>query len=99
MLFNPDWSVKPKADPLSLEGLIAWLETMPADGVYYWPGNRECLACRYLQSLGHEAPWGDFAYASIFGGVSNYRQVAASLPWTFGAALSRARALAAEGKR
>lgn len=34
MLYNTKWEVQAKLDMLSLEGLIAWLETMPADLSY-----------------------------------------------------------------
>lgn len=84
-------------DPLSLDGLIAWLETMPADGEYDWANIRGCLGFQYLTAVGlpvdccsgdywidahgrdHALPW--------------LPDIAGLVPWTFGAALQRARAL------
>lgn len=49
MLFDPKWEVK--ADPFSLESLIAWLEKMPVDGEYSWDDGTECLLGQWLRTL------------------------------------------------
>jgi len=79
MLFKPSWEVQ------SLEGLITWLETMPADDFYDWHNCRGgCLYGQYAAA--HGLAWTD---------ASKFRAAVYSIayqePWTFGAALERAR--------
>ena len=50
MLYNTAWE-KP-ADVFSLDSLIAWLETMPADGAYCYSRAGHCLIAQYLVSMG-----------------------------------------------
>ncbi len=103
MLYDPKWErpVKTRADPFTLPALIAWLERQPAGEAYDWLNIHGCLACRYFQSLGHKTPWGNSyqlaedGYKTPFGGRENYHKIAGAKPWTFGAALDRARAIAA----
>jgi hypothetical protein len=103
MLFDPKWEVK--ADPLSLESLIAWLEKQLAGARYDYGCNGTCMLARYFYrvdpnflSVGTsrvsfedgdrffdwELPdgWDDIAFGDAG-------------PYTFGAALERARALQA----
>lgn len=100
MLYDKRWD-KPevKADPFSLESLIAWLEKMPADGAYRWEEHRDCLLgqwCIYNGLIGSA-----LGNKSIDLGLSTnpdgfYEIAVESGPYTFGAALERARqALAA----
>lgn len=91
-----------KADPLSLESLIAWLEKQPEDGLYNYSNVKDCLICRYLRAAGipfHSAGGEDFQPANIYAErvrLPGWRNVTAPSPHTFGAALSRARALQAK---
>lgn len=102
MLYDPKWEKQSetKADPFTLVAVIAWLEKQPPDKSYDWMAVHGCLACQYFQSLGHDAPWGnshaivDGGYRTPFGGSKNYHAIAGAVPWTFGAALERARKLA-----
>lgn len=91
MLFDPKWEVEIKADPLTLESLIAWLEKKPAAGTYNYEDCRgACLYGQYMASHGiswaesFEGPCGPFC-------AKVYREVAHQYPWTFGGALERAR--------
>lgn len=90
MLYDPKWEQQTKADPWSLNGLIAWLETMPPKTRYYFSDARTCLIAQYMRSQGqkkiafycHEIP-------EPFGEIAN----PVDGNETFGAALERARAL------
>lgn len=52
MLFDPKWEAGTKADPLSLAGLIAWLEKQPADRSYNYDCTGSCLIAQYLTAQG-----------------------------------------------
>jgi len=52
MLYDPKWEQQTKADPLSLESLIAWLEKQPADGEYDYTDPLNCLMCQYFSAQG-----------------------------------------------
>jgi hypothetical protein len=83
MLYNPKW------DLMSLESLIAWLEQQPADGTYQWEYPNLCLMGCYLKSRTD-----DFAsFRNRYPDMPHYREIAAQEPWTFGAALERAKAV------
>ena len=78
------------ADPLDPDAMIAWLETMPAEGAYdFWNRCGECLLHQFATAIG--ADWKDerlsFALHNVWG------LVAIDRPHTYGAALSRFRAL------
>jgi len=96
MLYDPKWEVEVKADPLTLDSLIAWLERMPAGDSYdYENCLGQCLYGLYMAS--HGVKWKDSG-GSDGGGKERgkfcalvYREVASQTPWTFGAALDRAR--------
>lgn len=105
MLYDPKWE-KPavKADPFSLENLIAWLETMPADGEYRWQIPSSCLIGQWVQSTGITND-DDVSMKScrLTSGGSIFALIAyggeGALPaLTFGAALSRARALLSDNQ-
>lgn len=92
---------KTVADPFSLESLISWLEKQPAGKTYAWYSVYGCLVCQFYQAHGIAAPWGNLAtgYDRPFDrGLGKtdahlrYHAVGHPKPWTFGAALSRARA-------
>jgi hypothetical protein len=94
MLYDKRWE-KPevKADPFSLESLIAWLERQPADGRYDWANcNGRCLVGLYVAA--HGIPWKTLFDVKEDGYdilVGPDRNIAIDEPWTFGAALERAR--------
>jgi len=92
MLWDRKWD-KPPVE--SLAGLIAWLEQQPVDGEYQWYSAVDCLVCRYLRAVtGEPWPHQKWAYSAIFDSPHDYNEVAATRPWTYGAALERARAVA-----
>lgn len=108
MLYDKRWE-KPeiKADPLSLESMIVWLEGMPADDPYDYDNcGGKCLYGLYMAA--HGVAWEKSGACSSFDSGKEradfcayvYVSVAANSPWTFGAALTRARAaLLVEGAR
>ena len=93
-----DYEVK-KPDVFSPQGLIAWLEMQPATREYDWWDMGDCLVCHYLaEALGTDEPWHVAAeagksYEDVLGSRWAYHAVGSALPWTYGAALDRARAL------
>lgn len=98
MLYDTRWDAKIKTDPLTFESLIAWLEKMPADGAYnYEDCSGKCLYGLYMAA--HGIAWEESgACSQLDSGPERatfcdlvYAKVAASRPWTFGAALDRAR--------
>jgi len=95
MLYDPEWEVK--ADPLlTLESLIAWLEKQPAATRYnYGNCDGRCLYGQYMAA--HGVRWMDSGAAESNTARGDfcswvYSHVACQRPWTFGAALKRARA-------
>jgi hypothetical protein len=98
MLYNKDWEkTHIKADPFSLESLIAWLEKQPASTEYDWDDCAVCLVGKYITAItGDENPSGVTIYAKMFSSLEEYSDVASVRPWTFGAALGRARKALAE---
>lgn len=101
MLYNPKWApVETNPDVFSLDDLIAWLETMPANKVYCYLDHGHCLIGQYVTARGFANPHvysdGYFKhgpkqenrldYPTIFNCIAlgNNR--------TFGGALKRARA-------
>lgn len=102
MLYDTRWdhqtteTAPVKHDPLSLSFLIAWLETMPKNGEYsFLDCNGGCLLSLFMEAQGiswldgkgHSTmEWRKLHYFPMF-------KVAVSVPHTFGAALTRARAI------
>ena len=98
MLYNKDWDVKTK-DLFTLDNLIAWLETkdptMPYN--FHWPDS--CLLGQWARNEDITAfniqIEGSFVYKvneerwDLF----SFNPIACQEPWTFGAALERAKAL------
>jgi hypothetical protein len=95
MLYDPKWEAKTKPAVMSLAGLIAWLEQQPPETEYNWWNTNGCLVCNYLRAVtGTKRPSGQFLFEKVFETPSDYGKVAGDEPWTYGAALERARALA-----
>lgn len=96
--------VEVKTDPFSLDGLIAWLAQQPPDRKYEWYYCEACLMHAYFSEglalpnvPGHPTLFlrggNIFSYSDLFSSVHAYHAVGKPTPWTFGAALSRARML------
>lgn len=98
MLYNLKWGSP------SLASFIAWLETKPSSEHYdFGDCKGGCLLGQYMAFIG--IPWGkaspltwvDTPYfktaEQVFGPLDNF-PVLHSRPWTFGAALARAREFA-----
>lgn len=104
MLYDPEWE-KP-----SLASFVGWLETKDPKQRYDFNNCQgECLVGQYMASIGiewGEAPsgasrgdWGGTNYIKVaraIFGHSNPFNVLITRPWTFGAALARAREALAE---
>lgn len=93
MLYNPSWSKE-----FTRENLIAWLETKPPDESYCFVVANECLLAQWARSVDSSAEVNEnisaYAYKVhgknvILGGFMQY--IASNEPWTFGAALKRAK--------
>lgn len=92
MLYDKRWDrkVETKADPFSLAGLIAWLETQPAGGTYDFACNKGgCLIAKYGEDIGINWRACHTSFA-----VRRELKIASREPHTFGTALDRARKLA-----
>lgn len=100
MLYDKRWDEpKVKADPFSLESLIAWLEKQPGATEYCYSDTGHCLLAQYFEAAGFEQAllgsetisWGNadievklpLHFNEIAQGSGGIR--------TFGAALERAR--------
>lgn len=86
MLYDPKWEAPAKVDPLSIDSLIAWLEKQPPKQKYSFHDARNCLIAQYLSAAGEKSC---VLYANEVELYFGY--VAVERPWTFGAALERAR--------
>jgi len=95
MLYDPKWEVQTKPDVFSLESLIAWLETMPADKKYDWAFAESCLLGQWCAANGlagdelfeKSIELGNFAAAPAIANAA----LGKLNECTFGAALERAR--------
>ena len=101
MLYDPNWQKPKVADVFSLESLIAWLETMPADATYDYTSSDKCMVAQWLRSIDPEmelGPGDSYSYI-IFGKNRDFREKFQPIAsrgdnrngHTFGAALARAR--------
>lgn len=79
---------KPEHPPLTLVAITEWLQAQPHDQEYIWQDPTECMVGHYLRD--HGSSWGAVMYSDI----PHYHEIAAEKPWTFGAALERAKTLA-----
>ena len=103
MLYDPKW------EGPSLASFIAWLGTKDPNGTYDFNNCRgKCLLGQYMQVMG--IPWGNTPSnpdvgnwanttywklgQKLFGSPSMRWRVLSSRPWTFGAALARAKTFA-----
>jgi len=93
-----DWW-KTEADIFSLEGLILWLKKQPEDKVYCYDDNTKCLQAQYFAAVGKPIAClgnilvtfeGEYKSRRI---PETFHEIAVTSPWTFGAALARARAV------
>jgi len=91
MLNRIEWDKPKVADVFSLDSLIAWLEKQPAETAYDWYDIEGCLSCAYLRAQGVRDPSGDGLLSRVFSNHEQYHAVGRPMPWTFGAALTRAR--------
>jgi hypothetical protein len=100
MLYDPKWEIEIKADPFSLDSLIAWLEKQPANETYAWHCQGQCMLgqwLKYIDPRSGEADGDSFQYF-VNGEVhdfNKYADIAMHGDANFGAALERARAAAA----
>jgi hypothetical protein len=99
MLYDPKWEIQTKPDVFSLESLIAWLEKQPAGRKYDWYDINSCMVCQYLDDVcaKPDHPGSDdfprvHSLDKVFIDPDEYHAVGLYGSWTFGAALSRARA-------
>lgn len=106
MLYDTRWdqnkeTTPVKHDPLSLASLIAWLETMPPERKYCWFGKEPCLIeqfANYHCLSKHELySIFDINGRNLYDRLTTKSAIAESLPHTFGAALTRARAIMEQG--
>lgn len=101
MLYDPKWEkqAETKADPLSLEALIAWLEKQPASIEYDYTDPRDCLLCRYFKAHGYSNPAISGAEMDHDGGHTYFPDIFRKIAndsldgENYGAALKRARKL------
>jgi hypothetical protein len=82
-----------------LDGLIAWLETQPKDKVYCWADTGHCLFSQWGEALGLGKQQN--AYLEV-GKLPSWEMltdacIAVVQPYTFGAALKRAKAFRDRG--
>lgn len=101
MLYDPKWEQKTKADPHSLDNLITWLERQPADTTFDHLDIHGCLLARYFSDhYGCPVLVGGIAYGREFQNEDiplpkTFADVAfGTAPYTYAAALERARAVA-----
>lgn len=100
---NPATFVKPagqKHDVFSLHGLVAWLGQQETQARYDFDNCRgACLLSQYLKASGAhyfgDGQYYDLCQALGRGNSSDGQAIASNEPWTYGAALSRARQLLA----
>ena len=91
MLYDKRWDrTETKPDVFSLESLIAWLETMPPSAEYDFHN------CDGLCLVGQYMAYNDIQFRDGFSQQSKHFpctvfRIGAGDPWTFGAALNRAR--------
>jgi hypothetical protein len=87
---DPILKTPAKPDVFSLAGLIAWLETQDPTTEYCWIDAHHCLYGQYCRAHGHE-------YVDVYERFSEQiiptGEISFPHPRTFGAALSRARAI------
>jgi hypothetical protein len=90
--FMPQTTVPQETEP-SLEGLLRFCESRPADEEYGWLEPDSCLIGQYLKHLG-QFKWGIYGQTTQALGLDKGEglYVHYAHPHTFGAAASRCRA-------
>lgn len=98
MLYDPKWEkTEVTTDPFSLDSLIAWLETQPAETEYNYTFPGSCMIAQYLEASKVK----NFSLSVTDLQRHGWHHIAQGSwgeagRWTFGGALIRARALAAK---
>lgn len=100
MLFNPEWEVETKPDVLSLENLVAWLETKDPAEHYNFHESNKCVLAQWAESIDPCVDFviGETSFDYLVNGqmvsLRGFKAIAndGNCKWTFGAALTRARA-------
>ncbi len=94
-----DGETTTKPDIYALPTLIAWLEKQPAAKTYNF-GDCEgaCLLGQYIIAHGIKWKGNEGIYCRMTMGPQSWDEIARTQPWTFGAALARARELAAHAE-
>lgn len=84
-------TIEIKADPLSIEALIAWLEQQPGEAAYCYLSVGHCLAAQYNKSIRREYK------PPLYDKTGSFDQklewIACTGERTFAGALDRARSL------
>lgn len=79
-------------DQLTLEAIVSWLEQQEPSASYDWDNCAgDCLLGRFVQASS-QSDWAK-AYKQLVLQIPNVQKIAIDPPWTFGAALERARRL------
>jgi len=94
MLYDPKWEKLVETEP-TFSGFIAWLERQNPAETYDWGSLCSCAVANYMASMGfpiNKRP----SLGSIFGehgmpARNRYGDICCQRPWTYGAALQRAR--------
>lgn len=103
MLYDKKWDkqIETKADPFSLKSFAMWLETQPANERYSFLNVSNCAYAQYLKAKGYRFVliggfsfshgWRTFIPSAGRPLTADVRHVLNGHPYTFGAALQRAR--------
>lgn len=99
MLYDPKkWKVNISDRLLSLESLVAFLATKPANRTYLWGHPDRCALGQWLRAIRFDKSL-IVKQSCDFAQHQPFEYIALTPPYTFGAALERARAaLASEDK-
>jgi|SRR5690349_10053212 len=97
MLYDPKWQKKAASD-LTFSDFILWLETKNPSEQYNWMNCQRCAVGQFITAMtGAKHPSGVIVYEpELFGRNWGYQEICGTAPHTFGAALERARNLAAK---
>ena len=104
MPFDSTTFAPAKADPLDLDAMIAWLETMPAEGEYLYGLCGGCAIAQFLKAMGYPDPVVGGTWFELVRGSgaetlpAGWNNAVLRSPRTYAAALSRFRALREAGQ-
>ncbi len=90
MLYDPHWEQQTKARPLSFASFIKWLEAQHPETAYTILPVAGCLLTQFARAMGARNPTKESCALSK---QSKFAAAVFTGPYTFGAALKRARAL------